>query len=212
MPDELRNMLLDVNQNGDLGSIAKSEHDPMDMQMQVEQEIMRLVIMCNEAGLEARRRGVKRMETVMIQAKLADGFPVHDVKQIYTDDLHCDDGQTKYGLDAEDVRFKNLVRDGLRKKQTDCVTRHGIEDIPKFQGRVVSEILSLLHLHTVLAFAAGGRCSPRRQTLELTRVHHVRTEHIPGGSRQIIDEMFGPDYARDTGAKIAVMNKSKTPA
>ena len=39
MPDELRNMLLDVNQNGDLKSIARSEHDPMDMQMQVEQEI-----------------------------------------------------------------------------------------------------------------------------------------------------------------------------
>ena len=210
MLDELRNMLLDVHQNGDLGRIARSERDPMDMQMQVEQEIMRLVIMCNEAGLEARRRGVKRMETVMIQAKFADGFPVHDMKEIYTGDLHCDDGQTKYGLDVEDIRLKNLIRDGLRKRQTDCVTRHGIEDIPRFQGRVVSEILGLLHLHTALAFAAGGRGSPWRQTLELTLVHHVRTEHISDGNRKIIDEMFGPDYARDTSAEIAAMNKSRT--
>ena len=172
MSGGLRNLILDSHESGDHSRPAGSKkYAPMDIQMQIELEIMRLMLMHAEAGLVARRRGAKRMPTIMLGRMGADDLPAPSRTQIYADDI--DDYIPDPGnVDLTERKIQARIRARLRKGLTG-VTGRGIRNMAQFQRCVDGEIARRLHMHNLVGLEVQRRRIPRMLTLAATYAYHV---------------------------------------
>ena len=171
MNDSLRNLILDSYEREDYGFIADRRHDPLEIQLQIEQEVMRLLLMHNEAGLDARRHGKKRLPPAMFESVCITAFPCPKRDKLYTADIDECPSVSERMPAAERKKMRGMILGRLRKRRSDCAVMHGMVYIVTFQTVVEWEIARFLHMHKHAGFEAQRWGSPRRPSLTCTLVY-----------------------------------------